>query len=391
MCLLNPGMKALIVRKTHTSLTSTALRTLEDYVLPEAIAAGIVYWYGGSGAKPAGYIYSNGSTISIGGMDKPTKIMSSEYDFAYVQEATELNEEDWEAITTRLRNGKVSFQQLLADCNPEAPTHWLKMRCDAGLTKMYETKHEENPRFFDADGSMTVQGAAYMQTLDNLTGIRKLRLRDGKWAGAEGLIYDTFDTNLHLIDSFDIPSDWDRIWSLDFGVTNPTVVQNWAIDGDGRMYLYREFYFTGKTADEHARIVMDTVTDDEGKWIEPQPSAIVADHDGQGRPLFERVVGMSTRAAHKKVSEGIQMVQDRLNKKVDGKPRLYIFKDALVNKDPSLVERKLPTCTAEEFVRYIWNTKKEEPVKQYDHGMDAMRYAVAYQDLTPKFRWGYAT
>jgi hypothetical protein len=42
----------------------------------------------------------------IGGMDKPTKIMSSEYDFIYVQEAIELTETDWENLTTRLRNGR---------------------------------------------------------------------------------------------------------------------------------------------------------------------------------------------------------------------------------------------------------------------------------------------
>ena len=48
-------------------------------------------------------MYGTGSTITVGGMDKATRIMSSEYDACYVQGAIELIEDDWEAITTRLR------------------------------------------------------------------------------------------------------------------------------------------------------------------------------------------------------------------------------------------------------------------------------------------------
>ena len=66
--------------------------------------------------------------------------MSTEYDMIYVQEATELTEDDWEALTTRLRNGRAPIQQLIADCNPAEPTHWLKARCDSGQTRMLNTQ-----------------------------------------------------------------------------------------------------------------------------------------------------------------------------------------------------------------------------------------------------------
>jgi phage terminase large subunit len=126
MCLLTPNLRALAVRKTGKSLASTGLVTFREHVAPESIAAGHVKWFGGSQQEPAAYRYANGSRLVVGGMDDPTKIMSSEYDVAYVQEATELTAADWEAITTRLRNGRISFQQLIADCNPSVPTHWLK-------------------------------------------------------------------------------------------------------------------------------------------------------------------------------------------------------------------------------------------------------------------------
>ena len=130
LALVNPGMRGLIVRKTLASLGSTALVTWREWVAKEALAAGVVKWYGGSPQESPQYRYTNGSAITVGGMDKSTRIMSSEYDVVYAQEAIELTEDDWEAITTRLRLGRIYFQQLMADTNPSVPTHWLKQRCD---------------------------------------------------------------------------------------------------------------------------------------------------------------------------------------------------------------------------------------------------------------------
>ena len=188
LALLNPESRGLIVRKTRESLGSTALVTWRQFVIAEALRSGEVWFYGGSAEEPAQYRYRRGSIVNIGGMDKSTKIMSSEYDWVYVQEATELTVDDWEAITTRLRNGKISFQQLMADANPNVPHHWLKGRCDRGQTRMLESRHEDNPILFDDDGRMTTRGEAYIATLDALTGVRYQRLRRGLWVAAEGLV-----------------------------------------------------------------------------------------------------------------------------------------------------------------------------------------------------------
>src|ERR1035441_6398984 len=95
----NAGMRALVVRKTAVSLGSTALVTFREHVAKEAIASGEVKFYGGSSQEAASYQYGNGSTIVLGGMDKVSRIMSSEYDLIYLQEATELTEADWASLT----------------------------------------------------------------------------------------------------------------------------------------------------------------------------------------------------------------------------------------------------------------------------------------------------
>lgn len=382
MCLANPGMRALMVRKTAVSLTSTALVTYEEHVAKEHLANGDVKFFGGSAKEAACYRYGNGSTITLGGMDKPMKVMSSEYDLCYVQEATELTEEDWESITTRLRNGKVSFQQLIADANPNTPTHWLKLRCDKGLTKYIASQHEDNPTLFDpSTGNITTSGSAYMAKLDALTGVRYQRLRKGNWVAAEGLVYDGYNPAVHLYRHIgEAPATWARYWAIDFGFTNPFVWQCWVEDPDGRLYLYRELYQTRATVAEMAEKIKAATKG------EPEPALVVTDHDAEGRTQLEKLLGIRTTAAHKAVTEGIQAVEERFKLAADGKPRIYICRDALVERDRLLEEAKKPMCTEHEIVGYIWDIKpgkpaKEAPVKEDDHGMDAMRYIVAQRDL----------
>lgn len=379
--LANPGMAGLIVRKTLASLGGTALKTWRTYVAAESIAVGHVWFYGGSAQDPPQYQYSNGSTITIGGIDKPSKIMSSEYDMIYVQEATELHEADWEACATRLRNGRISFQQLIADCNPDKPTHWLKARADRGQTKMLESRHEDNPVLFDSCGVVTERGKAYISKLDSLTGVRYLRLRKGLWAASEGLVYEYYDPAVHLIDHFKVPADWTRWWTIDFGYRNPFVLQCWAEDNDGRLYLYREIYMTGRTVDEHAAKILSIVMPDGASWCEPKPRAIIVDHDAEDRATFEKHVGMSTSPARKTVSDGIQVTDMRFRDR-----RIFLMRDSLVERDPTLVEANKPCCTVEEVVGYVWDTGggkkvKEQPLKEDDHGCDGMRYMVAERDL----------
>jgi phage terminase large subunit len=385
MCLKNAGMRALIVRKTAASLTSTALVTFKEHVAAESLLRGDVVWYGGSSQEAAQYRYSNGATITIGGMDRNTRIMSSEYDLIYVQEATELTRDDWDALNTRLRNGAVSFQQLMADCNPSTPTHWLKQRCEAGQTVMLESTHRENPIYYTADGRRTAKGEAYLSRLDALGGVMLARLRDGLWVGAEGQIYDEYEPAMHVVKPFEVPQDWQRFWAIDWGYVAPAVLQWWAEDPDGRLHMYRELYHTHLNPTDVAEQALRAVTQG-GRWIEPKPRAIITDHGATDRATFERALGLSTTLANKEVLNGIQAVQRRMRPGVDGRPRVSFAKGATIARDPALVDAKKPTSTVEEIPGYIWDIgagkqPKEQPVKENDHGCDALRYMVAYRDL----------
>jgi PBSX family phage terminase large subunit len=380
-CLLHPNLRASMVRKTRRSLTESGMVTYWQKVLPQYDG---VQWK----ASDQHYQYRNGSILAVGGLDKPSKIMSSEWDIILFQEATEGTEEDWESLSTRLRNGKNSYAQLVGDVNPGPPTHWIKQRANAGKTIMLESRHEDNPLLFDDNGMMTPEGERYIGILDALTGVRYLRLRLGLWAAAEGMVYeDSWDRNRILVNTASIPPEWPRYLAIDFGFTHPFVCLWAAVDPDGRLIVYRQLYHTKRLVEDHAKEIKRV-----SRWGEkggdPLPRAIIVDHDAEDYRTLERHLGMYTMLAQKNVSAGIQAVASRFKAAGDGKPRIVIQRDSLVERDRDLTDRKLPTCLEDEPESYIWDVRQgmkrgEAPVKENDHGLDALRYLVAYFDLIP--------
>lgn len=416
MCLLTSNTRALILRKTLRSLGSTALVTWRNFVIKEALLTGTVVYYGGSQQEAAQYRYKNGSTVTIGGLDNPTRVMSSEYDIIYIQEATEVTIEDIEYCKTRLRNWRISFQQLIMDCNPAGEKHALKLRCNDKVCRLIESRHEDNPRLFNVDGTKTPEGEKYIAILDKLTGVRYKRLRLGLWVSAEGIIYEEFDPAVHVLPwSFDeegnrlpLPMEWRRYWVIDFGYSHPFCLKCYAIGDDGEVYMYREIYHTQRTVAQHAETIMALVTrkvrhtwydnfercereEYRTEWTEPRPTKIICDWDAEDRRTFERATGLGTVQALKSVSTGIDLHKQRLMLDSRGMARFYLMADALVERDQSLVDTLRPTCTQEEYAGYRWKVGvdgrvKDEPVKEDDHGMDCDRYLTMDLDFKGKAR-----
>lgn len=403
------GCRILICRKTRASLTDSVLVTWEKKVVPE----GHPCLKGPTRKFRNSYLFRNGSEIVVGGLDEPTRSFSTEYDIIYVAEATELTLEDWESLLRALRNGKVPYQQIISDCNPDSPQHWLYQRCQSGVVKMLESKHEDNPELFDPEtGAYTEFGKTYLRNLDNLTGPRKLRLRHGRWVQAEGVVYEHWDAAKHRITRKELPPGWQdypRYWDIDFGYTNPFSLQEWLLGPDGDLYRFRQIYRTKRLVSEHAadmlaalgyKMKFDREGEPTGDLIatrknpDPLPRAVICDHDAEGRATFERHTGLRTTAAYKAIEDGIQATQERL-----GRPesetetflpcRLWFVRDGLIHPpDENLMQGKLPTCTEEEMDAYVWDTtgerrgkkKGELPVDKNNHGLDGTRYQVAFQD-----------
>lgn len=381
-CETYPGARALIVRKTRSSLTDSVLVTFERDVLgPDhpILRRSRVHRL-----NRASYPFGNGSEIVLGGMDRPDKVLSSDYDLIYVPEATDLELGDWETLSGRIgRTAKVPLQQIGGDCNPTTPTHWLYKRCQAGLTRLIPTTHRDNPAYWDREtGDWTDRGRKYLAQLERMTGPRRARFLRGEWAQAEGLVFDGWDLGYHLIDPFPVPTTWRYYLTIDFGVNNPFCCQWWAEDPDGRLYLIREIYHSNRIVEDHARIIAAELAKD-GR----RPVYVVCDHDLGDRLTLERHTGLRTVPADKRDNAGVQEVCERLKPGVDGRPRLFVFRNARIHEaDPALVGTGKPTCTVEEIPGYIWDTavkKGERPLAKNNHGCDAARYLCRYLAIRP--------
>lgn len=376
-----PRSRHLMARLTRRSLTESGMVTFEQKVLHPAQRVKFK-------SSVQEYQYPNGSILAVGGLDKPEKILSSEWDTIYIQEGTEVEEDTWEMCSMRTRNGVTPLQQILGDCNAGKSTHWILQRVQNGKLRRLKTYHEDNPVYFNRDGTMTKEGERYIGKLDRLTGVRYARYRLGLWVSAEGMIYEDTWNEKHILvnNRHDIPKEWPRYLAVDFGFSHPFVCLWAAQDPDGRLHIYRQIYRTKRLVEDHAKDIKRLSRWGE-KSGEPFPRAIICDHDAEDRATLERHLGLRTLPAQKNVSAGIQLVASRFKLAGDGKPRVFIYRDGLVERDRELAEAKQPTCLEEEPESYIWKEdsagRKDEPVKENDHALDALRYLVAHFDLRP--------
>lgn len=368
-CKKYSGSMGLMLRKTRNSMTNSTVLFMEKTVIGDDPS---VTHYPSKNR----FEYTNGSILAYGGManeEQREQIRSigqgGSVDVVWMEEANRFTEDDYQELLGRLRGKAAGWRQVILTTNPDAPTHWIKRRLmDGNEAAVYYSGAVDNPHNPDE----------YRDTLASFTGILGKRLNLGLWVQAEGVVYEQFSDELHVIDPFEIPEDWQRIRSIDFGFTNPFICQWYAIDPDGRMYLYREIYMSQRLVEDHARQI-NGLSENENIWL------TVADHDAEDRATLQKY-GVSTQPAKKDVSPGIQAVQARLVKAGDGKPGLFVVRGATVETDRKLEANKLPVSTLEEFPGYVWpETKdgkeaKEAPVKLNDHGMDALRYAVMAVD-----------
>ena len=271
-----PRSRHLICRATRVSCTESILKTWEDQILGPDHPA---YSGNASRATRHSYDFPNGSIVVVGGLSEDQRLFSTEWDTVYVAEATEITEENWEHLGRAMRNGKMPYAQRIADCNPVAPTCWLNQRADAipehlrnvttreeydrlqefnrqplqGKMRRLVAKHQDNPAYWDfLKWDWTEQGRAYvLGELKNLSGHRRKRLFEGLWVAGSGSVFMEFDTEIHVVDSFDPPPDWPQCLGYDPGYAHVTAVEWVALAPDNGLFVVNEIHQSGRSVQEH--------------------------------------------------------------------------------------------------------------------------------------------
>lgn len=394
-------LRVLILRKTLESAKASVLVTLREHVLlgfsgKHGLADGVSY-FGGNRILPGQFTYHDtGSTIDLAGMDNIGRVLSTEYDIIFVNECTELRLGEWEQLTGRTDRPSLVVRPpnlLIGDCNPDAPTHWIKRRQAAKKLTLWQSYHEDNAAMWDADRQRwTVAGLRYLATLDRMTGVRRLRYRFGKWAAAEGQVYEGWNPDVHVIPRDDLgdigvlpPAR--VLGGVDWGMANPGVIDVAYVGGDGEICIVHETYRVQMPNDwwmaEAARLRTRY-------GIE----AFICDPSRPDLLDAWRTAGLNPQPAITDIVLGIGAVAERLAPDANGRVRWWVLDDANETLDPRLLETDGARAVSgvQEVERYVWPTAppgtrdkgtRDKPVDADNHAMDTWRYIALAVD-----RWG---
>ena len=267
------------------------------------------------------------------------------------------------------------------NCNPDGPYHWFKVNWIDKSTGYLGKERVEQIRKKAAEEGKGLKEILYLHFTmdDNLSLSEEIKARYrsmyigvffkryilGLWAAAEGVIYDMFDPEKHvknIKEFFQILVNGNRYVSCDYGTQNATVFLLWNKGIDGKWYCIREYYYSGR--DKGKQKTDAEYADDLKKWLDgTRIKAMIVDPSAASFIAELRKRGYKVIKANNDVLDGIRLVGMLLNLE------MLIFSSSC-------------TETIKEFASYIWDEKaaehgEDKPVKQHDHGCDAVRYFVS--------------
>ena len=240
------------------------------------------------------------------------------------------------------------------NCNPDGPYHWFK-------TGWIDKATEKNLLYlhFTMDDNLSLTEKIKVRYASLYSGVFFQRYILGLWVVAEGIIYDMFSEEKHVVDAIATNAAAKYYVSCDYGTQNATVFLMWESGSDGKWYCIDEYYYSGR--DETTQKTDNAYAEDLAAFIgDRKVEAVIIDPSAASFIALLRERGFKVRKARNDVLDGIRFTGTQLN--VGGIAFL----------------RKC-TNTIKEFSSYIWDAKacergEDKPIKQHDHAMDAVRY-----------------
>ena len=241
------------------------------------------------------------------------------------------------------------------NCNPDGPYHWFKLN-------WIDELQEKNMLYlhFTMDDNLSLSEEVKARYRSMYTGVFFKRYILGKWTMAEGIIYDMFDNEKHVIDDLAAYTWTDEYYvSCDYGTQNATVFLLWRKTVTGIWICIREWYYSGR--DENVQKTDIEYAGELKQFLGTiKPKAVIVDPSAASFIAQLKKEGFHVKKANNDVLDGIRFVGTLFNQK-----KILIYKDC-----ENLIR---------EFSSYVWDIKavergEDKPVKKEDHAMDALRY-----------------
>jgi phage terminase large subunit len=290
------------------------------------------------------------NVIHFNGMDDAEKIKSSNWNYMWFEEATDLDKQDFDVARLYLRANSYDGKQnqIFLSFNPIDEFHWIKNYLIDGdqfkNVNVIHSTYKDNPFI-----SETVKNRYEELISQDINFYRIYAL--GEWGRLENLIY----SNWEMVESFPTQIKGGRVvYGVDFGYNDPTVIVKSTVK-DLEVLHEEILYQTKMTNSDFISFIKTNIPKSE--WSKPW----FADAQYPDKIREIRLEGFNIKAAQKNINDGIDLVK---------RFRQYVPKSS--------------TNLIKEFRAYSWKTDKngnkvDEPVDFLNHGMDSLRYSLYSQ------------
>ena len=386
----NPNHRALVIRRTLDELTELINKSREFY--PKAFPGAVF-----KEAKSM-WQFPSGATAWFSYLDKDkdvSRYQGQSFTWIGIDEITHYpTPYVWEYLRSRLRTTDPKINVYMrCTGNPGSVGGWW-------VKKMYIDPCEPNKPFAATDietgqrlvwpdsatpdkagkplflrkfiparltdNPYLMQNGEYEAMLRSLPEVERRRLLEGDWDVAEGAAFPEFSRLVHVCDAAttQIPTNWLRIRAADYGYSSPSCVLWGAVDWDDNLWIYREFYGKGQTAENLANIIANYEGEDPGMYYTVL-DASCWNRTGTGPSIAETMIRAGVRWTPSD--------RNRLAGKMEIHRRLQ---ENPISKEPRI--KILSTCT--HLIRTLSSlplskTNTEDvDTKADDHAYDALRY-----------------
>lgn len=225
-----PGATGVVSRKVFED-AGTSVIPFMRFISNEKNDSAVNYFAKSGGSSTPRIVYSHpgkrDSTLWFigmkGGNKEATGIRSfgeeGSVDIWWAEEASEHDEDDFNEISGRIRGKAAPWTQIILTTNPDVENHWINLRLIiGGEASVYFSGIDDNPTTTES----------YRSHVGKISGVKGLRLRDGKWVSGEGQVFDAWLDDFEsgkepkgnvTLDAEYIPYNGRFVWYMDDGYT----------------------------------------------------------------------------------------------------------------------------------------------------------------------------
>ena len=329
------------------------------------------------------------SNVIFRGLDEPDKHRSLNLNAAYIDEASQVSEQAFVLLQSRIRGSKV--RKIFMTTNV-AGHDWLhhsfvkQTGFSDAAKKLFHLIHAPSTENVHLPEGY-VDGMLATWTKDKID--REIL---AKWDSFAGMVFSEFNRAIHVIKPFVVPKEWTRVIGADHGYRNATAWVWGAVDYDENVYIYKEFYEKewlieeickgNKKINKPGVIQLCRGEKIDQVRIDPSTRAVKSQSGSSDYDVYKDNLPQDfpLMLANNDVTAGIDRVKSflKINPKTN-KPKVFIF-ETCVNLIDEICKYRYKELRHGQVGRF---SDKEEPVKVHDHAVDALRYLIMSRPAPP--------